>query len=96
MAGRNRSGNVKGEAGRRAKRRLAKVHGPRCFYCPTTFDDPATATLDHFLPWSLCRRNAGNLVLACEPCNFAKADRLPWPLVWLLLTHHRAPLALAA
>ena len=42
--------------------------------------------MDHYLPWCLSHRNdMFNLVLACERCNKAKGDRLPWPLVWVLL-----------
>ena len=68
------------------RRGLALRHGARCFYCHTPFPDPAVATLDHYLPWCLSHRNDKyNLVLACESCNNAKADQLPWPLVWVLL-----------
>ena len=68
------------------RRGLALRHGARCFYCYTPFPDPAVATLDHYLPWCLSHRNDKyNLVLACESCNNAKADQLPWPLVWVLL-----------
>jgi 5-methylcytosine-specific restriction endonuclease McrA len=66
--------------------------GRRCFYCLRNFRrrPGRRKTLDHYIPhrlwpgWEL-----DNLVLACERCNLAKADSLPWPLVWLLLAVHR-------
>ncbi|WP_067226448.1 HNH endonuclease [Streptomyces sp. NBRC 109706] len=74
---------------RRSKRRtLAWRDGARCFYCRLPFPDPelAGSTLDHYVPHSLLATNANwNMVLACRPCNLAKADVLPWPVVWLLL-----------
>ncbi|MET8947443.1 HNH endonuclease [Streptomyces sp. NPDC004542] len=62
--------------------------GRRCFYCRRNFRrrPMRRKTFDHYVPhrywpgWDL-----DNLVLACERCNLAKADSLPWPLVWLLL-----------
>lgn len=62
--------------------------GQRCFYCHRHFRrrPMRRKTLDHYIPhrywpaWEL-----DNLVLACERCNSAKGDSLPWPLVWLLL-----------
>ncbi|UQI48461.1 HNH endonuclease [Streptomyces sp. HU2014] len=76
---------------REIKRRKFSRDG-RCFYCRTPFATPAQATLDHYIPHSLWRtRWAMNLVLACWDCNQAKADVLPWPLVWLLLGPVCAP-----
>lgn len=51
--------------------------------------DPLLLTFDHYIPTRLwtsrkCHKSR-NLVLACVGCNKRKADRLPWPLVWLLL-----------
>ncbi|MGW5684585.1 HNH endonuclease [Nonomuraea sp. NPDC003754] len=83
---RKRPSYLKGEQGRALKHVLAARHGSRCFYCGTPYSDPTVATFDHYLPYWLWRRySRSNLVLACEPCNQAKADMLPWPLVWLLL-----------
>lgn len=66
--------------------------GIRCFYCRRHFkkSEGRRKTLDHYVPhriwpgWHL-----DNLVLACEGCNLAKDDALPWPLVWLLLAVYR-------
>jgi 5-methylcytosine-specific restriction endonuclease McrA len=71
---------------------LAARDGRRCFYCGRNFKKRSRRrkTLDHYVPhrywpgWQL-----ENLVLACEGCNAVKADRLPWPLVWLLLAAFR-------
>lgn len=83
---RRRPGSVKGDKGRALKRRLAVRDGARCFYCRACFDDPTTATLDHYVPYRLWRANRPrNLVLACAPCNQAKGGCLPWPVAWLLL-----------
>jgi 5-methylcytosine-specific restriction endonuclease McrA len=66
------------ERRRQIRRSLAKRDGACCFYCGTAFADLAEATLDHLIPqvqipgWKLA-----NLVLACYPCNQAKAGMLP-------------------
>lgn len=63
---------------RSIKARLIERDGAECFYCRTPFADRSAATIDHLVPqaavpgWRLA-----NLVLACEPCNRAKADILP-------------------
>lgn len=52
--------------------------GQRCVYCATRLDQQ-TATLDHVVP--LARggaHDAGNLVVACGPCNRLKGDLLPF------------------
>ncbi|WP_405084495.1 HNH endonuclease [Microbispora sp. NBC_01389] len=70
------------ERRRQIRRSLAKRDGARCFYCGTPFADVAEATLDHLIPqvqipgWKLA-----NLVLACYPCNRAKAAMLPQALL---------------
>lgn len=89
MSRRGRPGCIRGERGRILRSKLARRDGRRCFYCRTPFKRPAVeATLDHYLPYSLCRINRPwNLVLACQPCNEAKGDTLPLPLVWLLVAH---------
>ncbi len=76
---------------------LAERDGRQCFYCRQPFERLGDATTDHYVPRSMWACNLpANLVLACEPCNRAKDDRLPWPLVWLLLAHQVQAPALAA
>ncbi|NEA14264.1 HNH endonuclease [Streptomyces halstedii] len=68
-----------GERRRKLKAKLAERDGAACFYCATPFG-PALegSTLDHLVPRSLVRTWAqAALVLACEPCNLAKADTAP-------------------
>lgn len=72
--------------------RLKELHGPRCFYCRRNFRrrPMRRKTLDHYIPHRMWPGwDVANLVLACERCNLAKADSLPWPLVWLLLAVYR-------
>lgn len=63
-------------------------HGRRCFYCGCGFHDGLEGiTFDHYVPyryWRTGRHDA--LVLACAPCNEAKADTLPWTVAYLLLS----------
>lgn len=69
---------------------LAERDGRQCFYCRTPFDRLKGVTIDHYVPKSVWRCNLpANLVLACRACNEQKGDRLPWPLVWLLLAWAR-------
>ncbi|UQI43214.1 HNH endonuclease [Streptomyces sp. HU2014] len=94
MSSRHRPGSARG---RDVKRSVLRRHGARCFYCGVPFTDVAEATLDHYIPYSLWRTWwVPNLVLACADCNQGKADRLPWPLVWLLLSQDRTGWAVAA
>lgn len=58
--------------------------GEVCFYCkhPLRYKKESEkyrkATFDHFVPRVLGGKgNIDNLVLACAPCNFAKANKLP-------------------
>ncbi|GAA3255904.1 HNH endonuclease [Streptomyces lavendulae] len=71
--------------------KLARRDGARCFYCRHSFGpDMAGVTLDHYVPralWKTWRQR--NLVLACGPCNAAKADALPWTVAALLLRNVR-------
>jgi 5-methylcytosine-specific restriction endonuclease McrA len=63
---------------RKLKARLAARDGMACFYCGTEFGSLADATLDHLVPYSeVPGWRQANLVLACLPCNVAKADQLP-------------------
>ncbi|MEU9183333.1 HNH endonuclease [Streptomyces sp. NPDC048484] len=71
---------------------LRRRDGSRCFYCGRNFKPGPRRrkTLDHYIPHRIWPGwQVDNLVLACEGCNTAKADVLPWPFVWLLLTAYR-------
>lgn len=80
---------------------LAKIHAiltktdePRCFYCERNF--VARSVVDHVIPWSyLLTDDSWNFVLACVPCQTAKADRLPDArfITKLAATHARRPRA---
>jgi 5-methylcytosine-specific restriction endonuclease McrA len=65
------------------KTRLAERDGAQCFYCATPFGPGLEgATVDHLIPRSLLYTWAqAALVLACGPCNEAKADVLPQALL---------------
>ncbi|MGB8940645.1 MAG: HNH endonuclease [Streptomyces sp.] len=74
------------ERRRMRKEQLARRHGRRCAYCRRPFASLREATLDHVAPRSLWRTwRATALVLACESCNTAKADRLPLSLALVLV-----------
>jgi len=67
---------------RKIKASLIRRDGMACFYCGTAFGDAAEATVDHLVPQShIPGWRLANLVLACEPCNHAKADLLPQALL---------------
>lgn len=67
---------------RQIKRSLAGRDGMACFYCRTPFADASEATIDHLVPQSAIPGwKLANLVLACQPCNAAKADTLPQALL---------------
>jgi len=85
-----RNGHPLNAARRRArKEQLARRHGRRCTYCRRPFATLRDATLDHIVPHSLFRTwSVVHLVLACRPCNHAKADRLPLSLALLLVWSH--------
>ncbi|MEU5219040.1 HNH endonuclease [Streptomyces sp. NPDC020807] len=74
-------------ARRRARKaQLAARDGWRCAYCRRRFKDLREATMDHVVPYSLYRTWSANaLVLACQPCNHVKADRLFLSLALLLV-----------
>lgn len=82
-----RNGHPLNSTRRRArKHQLAVRDGQRCAYCALPFVSLREATLDHVVPVSLLRTwSAGALVLACRPCNHAKADRLPLSLALLIV-----------
>lgn len=67
---------------RRIKARLAERDGMACFYCVHPFTTLVEATIDHLVPRCLLPGwLQANLVLACHPCNQAKADQLPQRLL---------------
>jgi hypothetical protein len=69
---------------------LAERDGWQCFYCRAPFDTLKEATSDHYIPRSVWPCNLpANLVLSCEPCNIAKADRLTWSMAAVLLAWAR-------
>ncbi|MFF0556546.1 HNH endonuclease [Streptomyces sp. NPDC004266] len=71
---------------RSRKAQLAARDGWRCAYCCHLFRDLREATMDHVVPISLYRTWSANaLVLACQPCNHIKADRLFLSLALLLV-----------
>ncbi|MFB6837089.1 HNH endonuclease [Streptomyces sp. NPDC056361] len=71
---------------RSRKAQLAARDGWRCAYCRHRFKDLREATMDHVVPISLYRTWSANaLVLACQPCNHAKADRLFLSIALLLV-----------
>lgn len=89
LVSRNRS-EMKSKRRGKVRAALANRDGHKCFYCGQSFTEKVRATLDHYIPYSLWRSwRQENLVLACQACNEAKADLLPWPLVWLLLAHQQ-------
>ncbi|MET7731170.1 HNH endonuclease [Streptomyces sp. NPDC005402] len=71
---------------RARKQRLAARDGAQCYYCRRSFRELREATADHIAPVSLWRSwSLSSLVLACRPCNDAKADRFPLSLALVLL-----------
>lgn len=82
----SKRGTLNAARTRARKYNLALRDGRHCTYCRRPFIDLRDATLDHVVPLSLFRTwSAAHLVLACRPCNQAKADRLPLSLVLLLI-----------
>ncbi|MFI9548480.1 HNH endonuclease [Streptomyces sp. NPDC052016] len=71
---------------RARKQRLAARDGAQCYYCRRPFRELREATADHIAPVSLWRSwSLSSLVLACRPCNDAKANRFPLSLALVLL-----------
>ncbi|MGW2545284.1 HNH endonuclease [Kitasatospora sp. NPDC001574] len=68
---------------RRLRAALAERDGAACWYCHAPFGPGLDgATLDHLVPRSVVPTWAlAALVLACAPCNEAKADRAPAALL---------------
>lgn len=84
---------LRGEIKQRIRAHVAERDGQRCHYCRQPFGDDLTgATLDHYIPHCLWPTNKPrNLVLACAPCNQAKADRLPLFLAVVLCPPEDSP-----
>ncbi|MEE1818481.1 HNH endonuclease [Streptomyces sp. SP18ES09] len=83
-------GRPKPEKVERIRVALLARDGGSCFYCRKPFTDETPATFDHYIPRAIWRTwRQRNLVLACEPCNHAKGDLLPWPVAALLLRNVR-------
>ncbi|MFB6567356.1 HNH endonuclease [Streptomyces noursei] len=92
MSGGKRCGYKTPEERERRAQKIAqrKVQGWRCFYCRRPFTEARPFTFDHYIPYRIWRTTQlKNLVLACGPCNEAKADRLPWTVALLLLKRVR-------
>ncbi|MDT0270861.1 HNH endonuclease signature motif containing protein [Streptomyces sp. DSM 44915] len=93
MSAKKRKGypRLTGDTRRQIRAYLVERDGARCFYCGHRFaEDLSDVTLDHFIPYRLWPVNKPrNLRLACEPCNNLKADALPWPVVWAVLSTFR-------
>lgn len=60
---------------KRRKIKLMKLYGKRCAYCKNTFSR-RTLTEDHVIPKCLGSGRIGNIVLACEPCNKEKGNKI--------------------
>ena len=57
------------------RRAVLARDGQRCVYCGS---EGGPFHLDHVIPWSRGGgHDAGNLAVACAPCNFSKRDRTP-------------------
>jgi len=59
-----------------------RIQNAVCHYCQKSLR-PAEATMDHIVPISQGGRSvAGNIAVACKPCNTAKRDRtaVEWQL----------------
>jgi 5-methylcytosine-specific restriction endonuclease McrA len=60
---------------RNVRAKVIARDGGACFWCGAS---PIEGTLDHVVPASRGGRfTLDNLVLACRPCNAAKADMMP-------------------
>lgn len=68
--------------------RILRLQGPDCYLCGATMARP---TREHVIPQSKGGKNAGNLLMACQPCNVAKGNRWPYPceLIYVGAVHLR-------
>lgn len=90
---RNQHGRARADLDYRSKNELrfllADRDGESCAYCGCSFPFLDSATVDHVIPYQVIGHwEPWNLVLACEPCNTHKGNRVPkafQPVVWALL-----------
>jgi 5-methylcytosine-specific restriction endonuclease McrA len=59
------------------RERLYAAQAGNCGLCGRRMHEASEGTLDHVVPRSRGGQNAGNLLLAHERCNNAKANRMP-------------------
>lgn len=76
------AGELRGERRKRARIKLIKRKGMKCFWCNDRLHPPGpypnSMTLDHYIPRSRGGTNMlSNLVLCCPPCNRGKGNMLP-------------------
>ncbi len=65
------------KSGRLGQLRLAQ--NGRCYLCCRRFGSALKDTVEHVKPRKAGGYNAGNVLLACWPCNQAKGSRQPRP-----------------
>lgn len=58
---------------------LAHAQGGCCYLCGERFSKTIQPTEEHVVPRALGGKRAENVLVACQPCNVAKADREPRP-----------------
>lgn len=58
---------------------ICEIQRGRCYLCQEAFGRHRPPTVEHVTPKVLGGRTYRNILLACHPCNSAKADRLPTP-----------------
>lgn len=63
--------------GRERFHALMRAQAGCCYLCCRMFGADLIPTVDHVVPRSRGGPNAGNVLLACSPCNQQKADRMP-------------------
>lgn len=62
-----------------SRKALLKAQDGLCYLCREPFTKALPPTTEHVIPKARGGGNAGNILLACSPCNSAKGDRLPTP-----------------
>lgn len=58
---------------------LMRCQDGRCYICDRVFRDENWTTFDHVVPRCEGGGDGDNILLAHNPCNSMKADRLPYP-----------------
>lgn len=56
--------------------RILRIQGRNCYLCGYHMAAP---TREHVVPQSKGGKNAGNILMACQPCNVRKGNRDPHP-----------------